>query len=390
MEQLERRSIGRVSFPSKGVLVVCDTQEVLHVGVRDLGPIGVGIRAEADTPNLVGKDVIMVAETLIMYANADLEAKLTDKTNKEAEATTVKMAADEKADALTEAENVKNQAAQAAQAAQDNVNKATNKLAEAEKKVKEAEADVNTAAADVKEKQELVVLAEKGLEQLEADVKTAKEKLTAANTGLEKANADAQKAADEKARAENALIEANQNVTDTINAKEQAEGDAEAKKAAAEDAAKNAVGAQETLDRAKELDERAKNSDALYQAAIDEAESLSAWRKFEKRTAYTVDVARTMLEEDGGYANIDWQHAQANFGFLEGSWDSAKHYVAIKCTDRDGNPTTQYFDFRTDNDKGQRTERSGNGSGRWYGASRKGRQGCAGQGHRPAEGCRSA
>ena len=57
-----------------------------------------------------------------------------------------------------------------------------------------------------------------------------------------------------------------------------------------------------------------------------------------------------MLEEDGGYANIDWQHAQANFGFLEGSWDSAKHYVAIKCTDRDGNPTTQYFDFRTDND----------------------------------------
>ena len=78
MEQLERRSIGRVSFPSKGVLVVCDTQEVLHVGVRDLGPIGVGIRAEADTQNLVGKDVIMVAETLIMYADVVRQDPMTD------------------------------------------------------------------------------------------------------------------------------------------------------------------------------------------------------------------------------------------------------------------------------------------------------------------------
>ena len=57
MERLERRAIGRVTFPSRGVVVVCDTQEVLHVAVRDLGPIGVGIRAEAGTPNLLGKDV---------------------------------------------------------------------------------------------------------------------------------------------------------------------------------------------------------------------------------------------------------------------------------------------------------------------------------------------
>ena len=78
MEQLERRSIGRVSFPSKGVLVVCDTQEVLHVGVRDLGPIGVGIRVEAETPNLLGKDVIMVAETLIMYADVVRQDPMTD------------------------------------------------------------------------------------------------------------------------------------------------------------------------------------------------------------------------------------------------------------------------------------------------------------------------
>ncbi|MGN0981892.1 MAG: hypothetical protein ACI4O0_03260 [Candidatus Limivicinus sp.] len=78
MERLERRAIGRVSFPSRGVLVICDTQEVLHVGVRDLGPIGVGIRVEADTPKLLGKDVIMVAETLIMYADVVRQDPLPD------------------------------------------------------------------------------------------------------------------------------------------------------------------------------------------------------------------------------------------------------------------------------------------------------------------------
>ena len=76
MERLEKRAIGRVAFPSRGVVVVCDTQEVLHVGVRDLGPIGVGIRVEADTPNLLGKDV--VAETLIMYADVVRQDPLPD------------------------------------------------------------------------------------------------------------------------------------------------------------------------------------------------------------------------------------------------------------------------------------------------------------------------
>lgn len=78
MERLERRAIGRVAFPSRGVLVVCDTQEVLHVGVRDLGPIGVGVRMDADAPKLLGKDVIMVAETLIMYADVVRQEPLPD------------------------------------------------------------------------------------------------------------------------------------------------------------------------------------------------------------------------------------------------------------------------------------------------------------------------
>lgn len=78
MDRLERRAIGRVAFPSKGVLVVCETQQVMYVEVRDIGPIGVGVRVEADTPDLVGKDVIMVAETLIMYADVVRQEPMPD------------------------------------------------------------------------------------------------------------------------------------------------------------------------------------------------------------------------------------------------------------------------------------------------------------------------
>ncbi|MBP1577093.1 MAG: hypothetical protein J6C75_01285 [Oscillospiraceae bacterium] len=78
MERLERRAIGRVSFPSSGMMVVCDTQQVMQVKVRDLGPIGVGVIVDADAPNLVGKDVIMVAETLIMYADVVRQEPMPD------------------------------------------------------------------------------------------------------------------------------------------------------------------------------------------------------------------------------------------------------------------------------------------------------------------------
>lgn len=74
MNRLERRAIGRVAFPSNAVLVICETQEVIYVNVRDLGPIGVGAEVPANTPNLVGKDVILVAETLIMYADVVRQA----------------------------------------------------------------------------------------------------------------------------------------------------------------------------------------------------------------------------------------------------------------------------------------------------------------------------
>lgn len=69
MEKLERRALGRVAFPSKAVMVVCETQEVFHVNVQDLGPVGVGIIGSPDMPQLLGKDVVIVLETLIMYAD---------------------------------------------------------------------------------------------------------------------------------------------------------------------------------------------------------------------------------------------------------------------------------------------------------------------------------
>lgn len=78
MERLERRAIGRVEFPSNAIMVICDSEEVLHVYVRDLGPIGVGVSVPPGTPNLVGKDVILVAETLIMYADIVRQAPQED------------------------------------------------------------------------------------------------------------------------------------------------------------------------------------------------------------------------------------------------------------------------------------------------------------------------
>lgn len=69
MEEKERRKIDRISYPANGVVVVCDTQEKIYVQVEDVSPLGVGIRMEPASPVIQGKDVIIVTETLIMYAD---------------------------------------------------------------------------------------------------------------------------------------------------------------------------------------------------------------------------------------------------------------------------------------------------------------------------------
>lgn len=69
MEKQERRTIGRVKYQTKALLVVCENQEVIHGTVRDLSPLGVGMKVPPETPSLLGKDVILIGETLIMYAD---------------------------------------------------------------------------------------------------------------------------------------------------------------------------------------------------------------------------------------------------------------------------------------------------------------------------------
>jgi len=76
----ERRQINRVEFIAKSVIVVCDTEEAVYVEVKDVSPLGMGIIMPADGPDVLGKDIIIVAETLIMYAEVNRQEKQEDGT----------------------------------------------------------------------------------------------------------------------------------------------------------------------------------------------------------------------------------------------------------------------------------------------------------------------
>ena len=77
----ERRRIDRVKFDAKSVIVVCDTQEKIFADVVNLSPLGIAVRIPADAPDILNKDIIIVAETLIMYADVIREdAPAADKT----------------------------------------------------------------------------------------------------------------------------------------------------------------------------------------------------------------------------------------------------------------------------------------------------------------------
>ena len=69
MEQNERRTSGRVEYPSRGIAVACDTQTVIHMSVLDIGPGGAGLILPPDTPYLTGKDLILITDTMIIYAD---------------------------------------------------------------------------------------------------------------------------------------------------------------------------------------------------------------------------------------------------------------------------------------------------------------------------------
>lgn len=76
----ERRQINRVEYIAKSVIVVCDTEETVYVEVKNVSPLGMGIVMPADGPDILGKDIIIVAETLIMYAEVNRQEKQEDGT----------------------------------------------------------------------------------------------------------------------------------------------------------------------------------------------------------------------------------------------------------------------------------------------------------------------
>lgn len=79
-EMEERRNISRVEYRAKSVIVVCDTGEKYFVETKNVSPLGMGIIMDKDAPSIVGKDIIIVANTLIMYADVNRQEKNEDGT----------------------------------------------------------------------------------------------------------------------------------------------------------------------------------------------------------------------------------------------------------------------------------------------------------------------
>jgi hypothetical protein len=77
-EMEERRAIGRVGYSANAVIVVCDTQEKYYVHTENVSPLGMALRVPEEVPDILGKDIILVADTLIMYADVTRQEKQED------------------------------------------------------------------------------------------------------------------------------------------------------------------------------------------------------------------------------------------------------------------------------------------------------------------------
>ncbi len=76
----DKRNIGRVEFKAPSVVVICATGETLYVEVEDASPRGMGLHMKDDRPDIMGEDIIIVADTVIMYAKVARMAKRDDGT----------------------------------------------------------------------------------------------------------------------------------------------------------------------------------------------------------------------------------------------------------------------------------------------------------------------
>ena len=76
----DKRKIGRVEFKAPSVVVICDTGETIFVQVEDASPRGMRLWMKDDRPDIKGKDIIIVADTVIMYAEVVRMVKRDDGT----------------------------------------------------------------------------------------------------------------------------------------------------------------------------------------------------------------------------------------------------------------------------------------------------------------------
>lgn len=74
----ERRKLSRVEYPTKSVVVDVETGDKYFVETENVSPLGMGIHMDASVPNLVGRDIIIVAHTLIMYADVNRQVERED------------------------------------------------------------------------------------------------------------------------------------------------------------------------------------------------------------------------------------------------------------------------------------------------------------------------
>lgn len=74
----ERRKINRVEYAKQSVIVLCDTHETIYCETTDVSPLGMGAILPADAPDVMGHDLIIVASTVIMFAEAVRKENLED------------------------------------------------------------------------------------------------------------------------------------------------------------------------------------------------------------------------------------------------------------------------------------------------------------------------
>ena len=64
----DKRNIGRIEFNTPSIMVVYGTGEMIYVKVEDASPKGMGLTIKGNPADLLNQDVVIVADTVIMYA----------------------------------------------------------------------------------------------------------------------------------------------------------------------------------------------------------------------------------------------------------------------------------------------------------------------------------